>query len=170
MWTRDGSGLVYFRLFADGAQLYMVRRTADSTWSDERQLTRHGGMWPSFSRDGSLMAYVAAPGVVRVMGADLDESSSWVALDASARESNGVVAASSVIAPDRETILVKGEDPQGPGFWRVPVRGGSPRLLVRLDDARRASPRPEFTTDGRRIFFLLAEREADVWAVRLEDR
>jgi hypothetical protein len=39
-----------------------------------------------------------------------------------------------------------------------------------LDDPRRTSPRPEFSTDGRRIFFLVAERDADVWAVRLQDR
>jgi hypothetical protein len=52
----------------------------------------------------------------------------------------------------------------------VPVTGGPPRLLARLDDPRRTSPRPEFTSDGRRVFFMLTEREADVWAVRLDER
>jgi serine/threonine protein kinase/Tol biopolymer transport system component len=170
VWTRDGQGLVYFRLFGDGAQLYLVRRMTDSTWSAEQQLTRNGGMWPTFSADGSRMAYVANPGVVRVMGPELEESSSWVALDASDPGSNGVVAISSVIAPDGGTIFVKGEDAQGPGVWSVPAEDGSPQLVVRLDDGQRTSPRPEFTSDGRRIFFVLAEREADVWAVRLERR
>ena len=44
------------------------------------------------------------------------------------------------------------------------------RLLARLSDPRRTSPRPEFTSDGRRIYFLLTEREADVWTARLEGR
>ncbi len=170
VWTRDGQGLVFFRTFLSGADLYVVRRVSDSTWSPERKITRHGGLWPSFSADGRRMAYIATPGVVRVMGPDLDEASSRVVLDASAPASGGVVAASSIIAPDGATILVKGEDQLGSGFWSVPAEGGPPRLLARLDDPRRMSPRPEFTTDGRRIFFLVAEREADVWAVRLEDR
>jgi hypothetical protein len=86
------------------------------------------------------------------------------------RESDGVIALISVIALDGATIFIKGEDRTGAGFWSVPTDGGTPRLLARLDDPRRTSPRPEFTTAGRRIFFLLADREADVWAVRLQDR
>jgi Tol biopolymer transport system component len=170
VWTRDGKGLVYFRTFVYGAELYAVRRTSDSTWSAERQLTRRGGLWPNFSPDGSRMVYIATPGIVRVMGPDLDEASSRVVLAAPAAGGDEVFALTSVISPDGATIIVKGEDRAGSGFWSVPVAGGPPRLLVRLDDPRRTSPRPEFTSDGRRIFFLLTEREADVWAVRLEER
>ena len=170
VWMRDGQGLVYFRTVLDGADLYLVRRMSDSSWSTERRLTRRGGLWPSFSKDGSQMAYIPTPGVVRVMGPDLDEASSRVVLDVSAANSGGVLAATSVMSPDGSIIFVKGEDARGAGFWSVPAQGGTPRLLARLDGPRRTSPRPEFTTDGRRIFFLLAEREADVWAVRLEER
>ena len=170
VWMRDGQGLVYFRTFVGGAQLYAVRRTSDSTWSAERLLTRRGGLWPSFSADGSQMAYIAPPGLVRVMGADLDESSSRVVLAAPAAGADGVLALTSVISPDGATVIVKGQDRVGPGFWRVPLAGGPPRLLVRLDDPRRTSARPEFTSDGRRIFFMLTEREADIWVVRLEER
>jgi Tol biopolymer transport system component len=170
VWMRDGRGLVYFRTFSTGADLYAVRLTSDSTWSAERQLTRSGGMWPSFSADGSRMSYIATPGIVRVMGPELDEQSSRIVLDASAPASGGVVAYTSVMSPDGTSILVKGVDRMGPGFWRVAVGGGPPRLLARLDDVRRTSPRPEFTSDGKRVFFLLTEREADVWAARLEGR
>jgi hypothetical protein len=127
-------------------------------------------MWPSFSADGSRMSYIATPGIVRLMGPELDEESSRVVLDVSAPTSGGVVAHTSVMSPDGTSILVKGVDGTGPGFWRVSVDGGRPRLLARLDDAQRTSPRPEFTSDGKRVFFLLTEREADVWAARLEGR
>jgi Tol biopolymer transport system component len=170
VWTRDGQGLVYFRTFVDGAELYVVRRTRDSTWSGERQLTRRGGLWPSFSADGSRMSYIATPGLVRVMGPDLGETSSRVVLASPGPGADGVFALTSVISPDGATVIVKGEDRVGPGFWSVPVTGGPPRLLARLDDPRRTSPRPEFTSDGRRIFFMLTEREADVWVVRLDER
>jgi len=170
VWTRDGMGLVYFRTSVSGAELYAVRRTSDSTWSAERQVTRKGGLWPSFSADGTRMVYIPTPGIVRVMGPDLDEQSSRVVLDVSTGSSGGVFAHTSVITPDGGTVLVKGEDRTGPGFWSVPITGGRPRLLARFDDPRRTSPRPEFTSDGQRLFFMLAEREADVWAVRLEQR
>ena len=170
VWTRDGQGLVYFRILTGGADLYLVRRTGDSSWSPERQLTTRGGLWPSFSADGRRMAYIPTPGVVRMMGADLNEASSRIVLDVSSQGSGGVFAETSVLARDGATVYVKGYDGRGPGFWSLPADGGRPRLLARLDDARLSSPRPEFTTDGRRIFFLVAEREADVWAVRLEER
>jgi hypothetical protein len=57
-----------------------------------------------------------------------------------------------------------------PGYWRIPVGGGTPQLIFRLNDRWRTSPRPEFTTDGRRLFFMLTERESAIWTVRLEDR
>jgi Tol biopolymer transport system component len=170
VWLRDGQGLVYFRIVVGGADLYLVLRKSDSTWSDERRITSRGGLWPSFSADGRRMAYIATPGVVRLMGPDLDEATSRVVLDATTPAAAGVFAQTSVISADGATIFIKGEDRSGPGFWSVPADGGAPRLLARQGDAGPTSPRPEFTTDGRRLFFLVAEREADVWAVRLEDR
>jgi Tol biopolymer transport system component len=167
VWMRDGQGLVYFRTFTNGADLFAVRRTSDSTWSAERRLTKRGGMWPSFSVDGSRMSYIATPGIVRVMDRDFDEESSRVVLDVSAPNSAGVFAWTSVMSPEGNTILIKGVDQVGTGFWSVPFAGGPPRLLARLDDARRISPRPEFTSDSHRIFFLLTERDADVWSATL---
>jgi len=37
--------------------LYMVRRTGDTTWSDERPLTRRGGSWATFSGDGGQFRF-----------------------------------------------------------------------------------------------------------------
>lgn len=167
VWMPDGRGFVYWRMFPQGTELFALLRTPDSTWS-ERQLTRHGGLWPSFTADGTRMAYVTPLGDVRVMGPELDEASSRVVHAAPPTGKDGVLVQSGVISPDGATFIAKGEDGVGPGFWRFPIDGGAPVLLLRLNDPRRTSPRPEFASDGRRLFFLLTEREADVWAVRLE--
>jgi hypothetical protein len=39
--------------------------------------------------------------------------------------------------------------------------------LVRFDDSARPSPRAEFATDGRRLYFTVAERESDIWRMEL---
>ena len=170
VWMGDGLGLVYYRQTDTPYQLYMVRRTGDTTWSDERPLTRRGGSWATFSGDGSRMAYFVGPDVVRVMGPGLDEASSRLVYASPPRGSQTPRVTSGVIARDGASFIAKGEDRVSPGFWRLPIDGGTPQLLLRLDDRWRTSPRPEFTTDGRRLFFMLAEREADIWTVRLEDR
>jgi hypothetical protein len=41
---------------------------------------------------------------------------------------------------------------------------------VRLNDPERPSPRPEFASDGRHVFYTLLERSADVWSARLAER
>ena len=170
VWTGDGLGLVYYRQTDVPYQMYMVRRTNDTTWSDEKALTRHGGSWATFSADGNRMAYFVGPDVVRVMGPTLDEASSHLVYASPPSGSDAPRVTSGVIARDGASFIAKGEDRVGPGFWRLPIDGGAPQLLLRLDDRWRMSPRPEFTTDGRRLFFMLTEREADIWTVRLEDR
>lgn len=74
------------------------------------------------------------------------------------------------ISADGRTLLLKGDDAKGHGFWAFPLAGGAPRLIVRLDDARRPSDRPEFATDGRYLYFTRTERQADVWSVELQQR
>jgi Tol biopolymer transport system component len=172
VWMRDGQGLVYYRDYPSGAShLFMVRRATDSSWSAERQLTRLGGWALTFSADGQRATYIGpTPGLVRLIGPELDEASNRLVYDGSSAGANGIRILAGIIARDGSAYIAKGEDRISPGFWRVPLDGGAPRLLMRLDDPSRTAPRPEFATDGRRLFFVLAEREADVWVVRLEER
>ena len=52
-------------------------------------------------------------------------------------------------------------------FWSVPVSGGRPRLVARLDRAH-PSYRPEFTTDGKRLYFSVQDRQSDVSLVEIK--
>jgi dipeptidyl aminopeptidase/acylaminoacyl peptidase len=170
VWSGDGSGLVYYRGTETTNQLYVVRRTSDTTWSDEQPLTHRGGSWATFSADGKRMAYFVGPDMVRVMGPDLDEAASRLVYPPPPHGSSAPRLLSGTIARDGASFIGKGEDGVSPGFWRVPIDGGTPQLILRLDDRWRISPRSEFATDGRLLFFNLTERQADLWLVRLESR
>jgi hypothetical protein len=50
----------------------------------------------------------------------------------------------------------------------APVSGGAPSLIIRFDDPARPSGRREIATDGKRMFFSLAQQEADVWLVEIK--
>jgi Tol biopolymer transport system component len=74
-------------------------------------------------------------------------------------------------SPDGKSIYYKAFDAEGhSNIWSVPATGGRPRLLVRFDVPDRQSNRPEFTTDGKRFFFTIGQRESDVWTMELTTR
>lgn len=71
--------------------------------------------------------------------------------------------------PNKNGLLVRARDAGGlQTIFEVSPNGQLWRPLVVFNDARRPSIRPEFATDGRRIYFTLAERTADVFTARLE--
>ena len=171
VWTPDGNGLVYWRNYPYGTQLWTVRKEGDTTWGPDRQVTRRGGVALTFSKDGRRSIYIGvAPGNVFEMGPDLDEVSARLLYPARQPGRRSVRVDNPIISPDGTSFIARGEDGVSHGFWRIPLDGGAPVLLVRLNDATRIAPRTEFATDGRRLFFTLTEREADVWSVRLEER
>ena len=173
IWNATGTSLFYFRTESTRINLFRADRLNDSTWTDSRRITTLGGYAASFTTDGRQMAYFSAPGTIRVADSSLSEGTSRVLVSPQFAKQFGLVAESGRIAPDGRGLIVKGRDAKTSGFWWVPIANGNagkPQLLLRFDDPRRDSPRSEFASDGRHLFFALAEREADVWAVRLDQR
>ena len=71
-------------------------------------------------------------------------------------------------APDGQTIYLRGRRrSDGMGCFLAVVPGGSPRVLVWFDDPLRPSYRPEWSTDGRRFFFAIGDRQADVYVAEI---
>jgi Tol biopolymer transport system component len=69
---------------------------------------------------------------------------------------------------DGRQAYLKSHDPQGrASIWSVPLSGGEPRLLVNFPDPTRPSYRPVFTTDGKRIYFPIEDRQSDVHVAEL---
>jgi serine/threonine protein kinase/DNA-binding SARP family transcriptional activator len=52
-------------------------------------------------------------------------------------------------------------------FYSVPVAGGGPRLLLRLDDTARRPARVVFSASARHLYFTLTQAESDIWVVAL---
>ena len=74
-------------------------------------------------------------------------------------------------SPDGRTVYMKTFDARGQAaLWALGLDGAAARLLVRFDEPLRPTRRPEFATDGRRLYFTLAQSESDVWVMDLPDR
>jgi Tol biopolymer transport system component len=55
-------------------------------------------------------------------------------------------------------------------FWSLSIDGGPPRPVARLDDPKHPSYRGDFSTDGRRIYFAVNDRQSDIAVVELIER
>jgi hypothetical protein len=57
----------------------------------------------------------------------------------------------------------------GARFWSIPATGGAPRLLAQLDDPAHPSLNG-WTTDGKRFFFLVNDRQSDISVMELRTK
>jgi serine/threonine-protein kinase len=143
--------------------LISSRARRGAAWGPPRPLTTHGGSDPSWSPDGRLIAYVRdGLWVVAPNG-----SGDRMVVPGRTGET-GIAPAFAYWSADSRTIYYKAYDEQErSGIWAVPTSGGKPRLLIRFDDPARPSNRREFATDGKRLYFTIAQPESDIWLMEL---
>jgi len=164
-WSPDGQHLVFFSYRTGDVEIFVVSKNEEqSKWGVPRQLTSNGGQHAKWSPNGDLIAFLEAAkllvispdnGDARVIFSDSDrEKYPWPLFLA--------------WSPDGQTIYYKAFDKKwNANIWSVPVSGGTPKHLVIFDDPFRNSRRTEFTTDGQKFFFTLAENESDIWMMEL---
>ena len=143
--------------------LVSSRPRRGAPWGQPHKITAHGGSDPAWSPDGRLIAYVRDG--LRVMA----PNGSGDRLVVPGRSgSTGIAPAFAYWSADSRTIYYKAYDEQErSSIWAVPASGGTPRLLIRFDDPSRPSNRREFATDGKRIYFTIAQPESDIWLMEL---
>jgi Tol biopolymer transport system component len=162
-WSPDGRALVFSSDETGRMELYTVRRRADSAWERARKVTTAGGLNGRWSPDGRRIAYTTADGIWTI-AAEGGVPHQILRVDTAAGPLIDVVQ----WGRDGRTLYYKAFDlAKGSGIWVVPADGGTPRLLVRFDDRAHQSNRPEFATDGRRLYFTMSEQKSDVWVMEL---
>ena len=75
--------------------------------------------------------------------------------------------AHAVWAPDGRTLYFKVHTDGVTSLWSVSPSGGRPRQLVRFADPEWQSVRNDLATDGKRLFFDVEDRQADVFVAQL---
>ena len=166
-WAPGGRRLVFHSDRTGRFELYVVERTAGSRWGFPRQLTTEGGQEARWSPDGSTIVYLRDSGIWLI---DPSGGAPQLLIDTGV-ETPSQKPLLAQWAPDGRTVYYKALDAEGrASIWAIPAAGGTPRLLVRFDDPARPSPRAEFATDGKRLYFTVSERESDIWQVALDGK
>src|SRR5215213_5314565 len=145
-------------------ELHVSHRADDGTWSAARQLTRDFGYRGRWSPDGRRIAYLSlADTTLHVMSSD--GSHGRLVFDGHAL---GLTPQSVAFGRDTSALFFAAIDRDGRyGFYALPAGGAKPRPVLTFDDPARQPRRPEFDTDGRRLFFTIATDESDVWLLEL---
>ena len=173
-WSPDGDVLATSKFDSEGG-IFIMRRDAAGRWgAPVPRLPR--GFLHSWSPDGRHIA-VASGRSIR--GTDHSErlelvrpdSGDPVTLYAVKDTVNDPSVGDPHFTADGTGIYFKSHDALGrASLWLQSIAGGRPRLLVRFDDLTRPSFRPNFTTDGKRFYFAINNRESDIWVADLTTR
>jgi dipeptidyl aminopeptidase/acylaminoacyl peptidase len=171
-WSHDGRRIAFAVTEASPAEngTYVVERGADGTWGKPRRVFDDalGAYW--LPGDSALLlvptpyARRFGPGervlrTVPVAGGPMVELP--LAMDS-------MGSLWPVPLPGRAEIGIKGFTAAGlAGFWIAGPRGGAPRLAIRFDDPSRPSPRFEWASDGRMLYFTVGERESDIYVAEV---
>jgi Tol biopolymer transport system component/DNA-binding SARP family transcriptional activator len=163
-WSPDGRHLVFHSDRTGRFELYVTERDTSGRWSRPRQLTTRGGQEARWSPDGDAVVYVRNTGLWIIPPGG---GAPRLLVDAGDPPSRPEPLLGQWSA-DGRTIYYKALDAQGgASLWAIPASGGQPRELVRFDDSGLTSSRPEFATDGKRLYFTASERESDIWQMEL---
>jgi serine/threonine-protein kinase len=157
-WSPDGRALIYATFSTQGG-IWTVGRDSAGGWSAPRQLSATGA-FPDWSPDGRTI----------VFGASVFGTGGLLVMPSSGGPARQILATGGEIrtvefpkfSEDGRTIDFKSHDREGHiNFWSVPLSGGFPRRLARIDDVLSASA-PYWDMWRGRIAYVRSEVQSDI--------
>ena len=165
-WSPDGRSLSYF-LSGPGARdgLYVISKDQSGRWGSPRRIWNHPNLGP-WSPDGRTLVSAWTDGI-------------WLIPAAGGAPRRVTQLPETISGPepptadwsrDGRTIYFKASDGEGrASIWALAATGGRPHLLVRFDDPARPSYNTySFTTDGRRFYFTINDRQSDIYVAEVQ--
>ena len=171
-WLPDGKSLTWGCAGSSGRTNCVATRDNTGTWHVD---STNAGVHSNWSPDGkwrtnprrSIGLATNSTDSVWLYAAGSDERRLLYVRSAS----TGPRASELHWDPGSRTIYLRTRDPEGHAlFWSLSIAGGPPRLIARLDDLARPSYRPDFSTDGKRLYFAINDRQSDISVVELIER
>ena len=173
-WSPDGKALVFHTAWGSPPSLGTIARSSDGSWAPPRSLSlgtsaKLGGMFPTWSRDGRWIVFRA--GVLAGMAPSI-----WL-VSSSGGEPRRLVGPETLGGTPEfvtygrasDVVYVHASDTkEGSSFWQIPIDGGTPRMVLKLPAPEWTVGRPEFSTDGRRLFFTRAAHVSAIWVMNLK--
>ena len=142
----------------------MIRRDPGGRWSSPQNVRDASSGIGTWLPDGQSLAY-PRQFALEVIPAD---GGSPRVVYAPAPGSGDPPVEGVAASDDGRTLYFKSHDREGrASFWRVPIEGGRPQLLVRFTDPTRESTRFDFAAGAGRFFFTLEDRQSDIWVAEI---
>ncbi len=166
-WSPDGHAITFVTFGGPGG-IWVVRRGSSGVWGKPVQRTASGvsAIW---SPDGRWIAYTSSFFGGSLMIINPDSGAPRIVLDSA--KSAGVYAEQPIWSSDSHTLYFDSHDPTGnAAFWAIPISGGQPKLLTRLDDPTRPAYRSEWSIGSGRMYFTINERQSNVWVMEAVPR
>jgi Tol biopolymer transport system component len=165
-WSPDGKSIAFRREDHDGLFVMVTALDPAGKWGAPKRVSgaelQQGVIGQRWSADGRSLAFVSGDNHVKILPVG-----GGVPTIVNARLQNANF--TSIDWPGGgSTIYLAGQKRGGrSSIYAIPTSGGPAREL--LSDASNARfGRPDFATDGKRIFYTRANWEADVWVMELK--
>jgi Tol biopolymer transport system component len=171
-WSPDGKALAFSITEAPpgSAGLFVSRQGADGSWGPPRKVSRREvqGYW---TPDGK--ALLLERGFADWENEQLVRSIERVWVDTGRVDSipvpfeNASFVGERVSGDGRELFLRIATQGGSVAYWKMPINGGTPRLVLR-QQGQDIGGRAYWATNGKRLYFVRTERESDVFVAEVK--